>query len=66
MSFDNTIESSEIIYSKLKKEIEVASKEIETSINKIFGKEEVSKAKKTIDLFNQNSEWVSSDFKTEI
>ena len=46
MSFEKDTESSEIIYSRLKREIEETSKELETSINKIFGKEEVSKAKK--------------------
>ena len=66
MSFEKDTESSEIIYSRLKREIEETSKELETSINKIFGKEEVSKAKKKIDFFNQNSKWVSSNFKTEI
>jgi hypothetical protein len=66
MSFEKDTESSEIIYSRLKREIEKTSKEIETSINKIFGKEEVTKAKKLIDFFNQNSKWVHSTFKTEI
>ena len=63
MSLDNETDSSEEIFFKIKKEIIETSKEIETSISKIYAQEEILKAKKHIDFFNYNYEWLYSKFK---
>ena len=65
MSLDNETDSSEEIFFKIKKEIVETSKEIETSISKIYAQEEILKAKKHIDFFNYNYEWLYSKFKTD-
>ena len=64
MSFDNKTQSLEDIYSNLKKEIKIMKKEMESLENINYSQEEIIKAKKRIEFFNYNNEWLYSNFNT--
>ena len=64
MSFDNKTQSLEEIYSNLKKEIKIMKKEMESLENINYTQEEIIKAKKRIEFFNYNNEWLYSNFNT--
>lgn len=64
MSFDNKTQSLEEIYSNLKKEIKIMKKEMESLENINYSQEEIIKAKKRIEFFNYNNEWLYSNFNT--
>ena len=64
MSFDNKTQSLEDIYSNLKKEIKIMKKEMESLENINYTQEEIIKAKKRIEFFNYNNEWLYSNFNT--